>query len=89
MARVRDELSGKRLGCFCAPLPCHGDVLAEIANSEHDCLYCCLCFKTLTLKECSVGRDGKREDVCTECADLENLYFKQDLPVLCKQKDKT
>jgi len=26
------ELKGKRLGCFCHPLPCHGDVLAELAN---------------------------------------------------------
>lgn len=24
------ELKGKRLGCFCAPLPCHGDVLIEL-----------------------------------------------------------
>lgn len=24
------SLSGKRLGCFCAPLPCHGDVLINI-----------------------------------------------------------
>jgi hypothetical protein len=24
-----DELQGKILGCWCAPLPCHGDVLAE------------------------------------------------------------
>ena len=24
-----EELRGKRLGCFCAPLPCHGDVIAE------------------------------------------------------------
>lgn len=22
-------LKGKRLGCFCAPMPCHGDVIAE------------------------------------------------------------
>jgi hypothetical protein len=27
------ELRGKRLGCWCAPLPCHGDVLAELADS--------------------------------------------------------
>ena len=27
--RVRLELAGKVLGCWCAPLPCHGDVLAE------------------------------------------------------------
>ena len=25
----RTELAGKALGCWCAPLPCHGDVLAE------------------------------------------------------------
>ncbi len=24
------ELKGKRLGCYCAPLPCHGDVLIEL-----------------------------------------------------------
>ena len=24
------ELKGKRLGCHCAPLPCHGDVLKDL-----------------------------------------------------------
>lgn len=33
VARVRRELRGKRLGCWCAPAPCHAEVLAEIANS--------------------------------------------------------
>lgn len=28
------ELRGKVLGCWCAPAPCHGDVLAELANKE-------------------------------------------------------
>lgn len=28
------ELQGKRLGCFCAPDPCHGDVLVELANES-------------------------------------------------------
>jgi hypothetical protein len=28
------ELKGKVLGCWCSPLPCHGDVLAELANKE-------------------------------------------------------
>lgn len=28
------ELRGKVLGCFCAPLACHGDVLAELAGSQ-------------------------------------------------------
>jgi hypothetical protein len=27
-------LKGKVLGCWCAPLTCHGDVLAELANAE-------------------------------------------------------
>ena len=27
-----DELQGKDLACFCAPLPCHADVLIELAN---------------------------------------------------------
>jgi hypothetical protein len=28
------ELRGKTLGCWCAPLACHGDVLAELADKE-------------------------------------------------------
>lgn len=31
------ELKGKVLGCWCKPLACHGDVLAELADST------CLC----------------------------------------------
>lgn len=27
------ELKGKRLGCFCAPRPCHGDVLVELVEA--------------------------------------------------------
>ena len=30
------ELSGKRLGCFCAPAACHGDVLADYLNAHDD-----------------------------------------------------
>jgi len=26
------ELVGKRLGCHCKPLPCHGDVLIRLVN---------------------------------------------------------
>ena len=32
-AALRSELRalrGKRLGCYCAPLPCHGDVLVAL-----------------------------------------------------------
>jgi len=28
------ELKGKVLGCWCSPLACHGEVLAELANQE-------------------------------------------------------
>lgn len=28
------ELKGKVLGCWCKPGPCHGDVLAELAEEE-------------------------------------------------------
>jgi len=27
------SLQGKRLGCFCAPLACHGDILARLADN--------------------------------------------------------
>ncbi|MDN4059557.1 DUF4326 domain-containing protein [Massilia sp. YIM B02769] len=30
------KLAGKRLGCFCKPDACHGDVLAEFLNSWDD-----------------------------------------------------
>jgi len=29
---VKFHLKGKVLGCWCHPKPCHGDVLAQIAN---------------------------------------------------------
>ncbi len=32
LARLR-ELKGKTLGCWCAPQPCHGDVLARHADA--------------------------------------------------------
>ena len=33
MASIQ-ELRGKRLGCWCKPNKCHGDVLAEICNAS-------------------------------------------------------
>jgi hypothetical protein len=30
------ELRGKILGCWCAPLACHGDILSEMANRRRD-----------------------------------------------------
>lgn len=31
---IINDLKGKNLVCFCAPLACHGDVLLKIANQE-------------------------------------------------------
>ncbi|MFF3764090.1 DUF4326 domain-containing protein [Streptomyces sp. NPDC001922] len=28
------ELRGRRLGCWCVPLPCHAQVIAELADAE-------------------------------------------------------
>ena len=36
LARVRKHLKGKYLVCSCAPLPCHADVLMELANPGFD-----------------------------------------------------
>jgi hypothetical protein len=36
-----DELKGKDLVCFCTPLPCHADILMELANKlggEYECI---------------------------------------------------
>jgi len=33
MARVREVLRGKSVMCWCAPSPCHGRALIEIANA--------------------------------------------------------
>ena len=35
-AACRRELKGKKLACFCAPLPCHGHVLAYYADASDD-----------------------------------------------------
>jgi len=32
LKHIVDELDNKTLGCYCKPLPCHGDILAEIVK---------------------------------------------------------
>lgn len=32
IAAAKRELRNKRLGCFCWPLACHGQILAEVVN---------------------------------------------------------
>lgn len=44
--------------------------------SKHQCLFCCLCFKTLTVDECHVLPDGTKEDVCNDCAQAEESHGK-------------
>ena len=34
LMRDLPTLKGKALGCWCYPRPCHGDVLAELADKE-------------------------------------------------------
>lgn len=36
MAAIKEYLKGKDLVCSCAPKPCHGDYLLELANGEED-----------------------------------------------------
>jgi hypothetical protein len=36
VALAKKELKGKILGCWCAPLACHGDILLKIANATED-----------------------------------------------------
>ena len=33
LGRIK-ELRGKILGCWCHPKPCHGDILAELADDQ-------------------------------------------------------
>jgi hypothetical protein len=33
-AIIAGELDGKKLGCYCHPLPCHGDLLTILANGS-------------------------------------------------------
>ena len=36
LLRALDELCGRDLVCFCAPLACHGDLLKRLANASRD-----------------------------------------------------
>ena len=34
IAAAKTELKNKTLGCWCAPLDCHGEILVKISNEE-------------------------------------------------------
>ncbi|MDJ0276025.1 DUF4326 domain-containing protein [Sphingomonas sp. 2R-10] len=36
LLRALDELRGRYLVCYCAPLPCHGDLLLKLASATRD-----------------------------------------------------
>lgn len=36
LLRSLDELRGRDLVCYCAPLPCHGDLLLRLANASRE-----------------------------------------------------
>ncbi|HXW70991.1 MAG TPA: DUF4326 domain-containing protein [Methylocella sp.] len=36
LLRALDELRGRDLVCFCAPLPCHGDLLLRLATATRE-----------------------------------------------------
>jgi hypothetical protein len=35
LLEIVKTLGGKRLGCYCAPLPCHGDVIVQVWRFLH------------------------------------------------------
>ena len=36
LLRALDDLRGRDLVCFCAPAPCHGDLLLRLANASRE-----------------------------------------------------
>jgi hypothetical protein len=37
-------------------------------KSQHLCLYCSICYESLTLDQCYQDSDGQRWDICKPCA---------------------
>jgi len=66
------ELRGLRLGCWCKPRDCHGDILAELADSlatphkwhECHCGECYFCRSELTCCDVCGGFEGT---LTTDC----------------------
>lgn len=42
-----------------------------LRRSQHECIYCCLCFETKTRDELSTDESGSLVDVCKKCAEQE------------------
>mgnify|MGYP001597204917 CR=1 FL=1 len=89
-AEARCELRGQDLYCYCAPLPCHGDVWAQIADSESDEeLHSAYCYENAleayedALKAAENGRGGCEERERDFDALLIKLCFCAPLPGPC------
>ncbi len=42
--------------------------------SEHQCLYCSICFRSLTPDECDVNAEGEKTDLCKVCGAQERGF---------------
>lgn len=67
LMEIKKELKGKVLGCYCAPLPCHGDLLAKLADTG-----CPDCFGIGQINtDVQYNEDGSTKAVlwkeCTTC----------------------
>lgn len=62
------ELRGKVLACWCEPMPCHADVLAELANGP----------RTLGLTDDDYGRGSTAAPTTTKDAPNDARSVKQD-----------
>lgn len=70
------ELEGKALGCWCKPLPCHGDILVELLNTQVYCTHCAH-FKIKDIEKDGIGFPCcKYENDCNiwDCDDSMSLY---------------
>lgn len=81
---TREELAGKRLGCYCAPKLCHGHVYAAIADGRacitqgSDGIYnmylpfsmCSYCeaYIPAGFSSTTQAEDGMLRVVCTNCS---------------------
>ena len=57
-------LKGKNLGCWCAPEPCHGNILLELISTElYECNFCELKKKGIEMNKC----DKCNMLLCDDC----------------------
>ena len=61
-AEARRELHGQGLYCYCAPLPCHGDVWAQIADSESDGGLFMMYDEAARIEAAENGAEGEAEE---------------------------